>query len=95
MAKLSSRQVQLLVSDAITDAIEDLVFKNHLSRKNARSIYRELAKAMQLKDLMERPRPGALKHAIKTRLGRHVKANLPKEEPTKPRRLVHSEEYAG
>lgn len=69
-----------ILADAITETIEDMVYKQMLTRKNARYVYRRLGKNVGLKDLFPRKSAKTLKKEIKARLGLKDGDPIPKKK---------------
>lgn len=67
---------QTLVSDIITEGIEDAVYKGTLHRIESRILYRRLSKQLDLPDLY-RKSPQAVKVEIKDRLEKKVHKPVP------------------
>lgn len=78
-----SRHLETLIADIIVDAVEDLRYRDKITKKEKFRLYRRLAKALDIPDLAPY-HPAKVKHDVKHRLGNGVyktKPNIPGEQP--------------
>lgn len=83
MPKHRQKQIDLMFSDEITNAIEKLRYDDRITRSEKKRLYRRLSQFLSLPDLVPPPHPEKVKAGIKKRRanGSTKPVNIPGDPP--------------